>query len=164
VGVGGEARIEHQVAGILPMVFLPEGEEAEDLFGFLALAQIGVRVAKRPSLGVLGQKGEYRGLPSAAHRDVVALDLRVLPIIGHRMEIEIERVSGEQPIFGDRAVPGREQAGGAGVVQARGILREVALLRNRVEPAKERQARVGHQRHHVALALNRPELQHERGA
>jgi hypothetical protein len=43
------------VAGILAMVFLPEGDEAKDLLGFLSLAQVGVRVAKRPSLGVLGE-------------------------------------------------------------------------------------------------------------
>src|ERR1700694_4920071 len=36
--VGGQARIEHQVAGILPVVLLPEGDEVEDFLGFLSLA------------------------------------------------------------------------------------------------------------------------------
>ena len=91
MGVGGEPRIEYQVAGIVCVVFLPEGDKAEDLLGFLPLAQIGVGITKRASLSVLGQKGEHRGLRTAAHRNVMALHLRVLPIVGHRMEIEIER-------------------------------------------------------------------------
>ena len=61
MGVGGEARIEHQVSGIGPVVFLPESDEAEDLFGLLALAQVGVRVAERPTLGVLARKASTLG-------------------------------------------------------------------------------------------------------
>ena len=107
MGVGGEARIEQQVAGILPVVLLPEGDEAEDLLGFLALAQIGVRVAKRAPLGVLRDEREHARLLAAAHRHVVALDLGVLAVVGHRMEIEIEGIPGEQRLLGYRAVPGR---------------------------------------------------------
>jgi len=121
MGVGGEARIEHQVSGMGPVVFLPESDEAENLLGLLALAQIGVRVAERPPLGVLREEREHARLLAAAHRHVVALDLRVLAVVGHRMEIEIEGFPGEQCVLGQRALPGREQARGACVSQARGI-------------------------------------------
>jgi len=44
--VGGELGIEDEVRGRLAMLALPEIDEAEDLVGLLALANIGVRVAK----------------------------------------------------------------------------------------------------------------------
>jgi hypothetical protein len=37
------------------------------------------------------------------------------------------------------------------------------LLGDRVEPAKQRQTRVGDKRHDMALALNRPQLERQRG-
>ena len=80
------------------------------------------------------------------------------------MEIEIEGFADEELVLGYRAVPGRQQAGGSGVIHARGILAQITLLRNRVEPTEQRQAGVGYQRHHVALALDGPQLQGQGGA
>ena len=93
----------------------------------------------------------------------MALNPRVFSVVGHRVEVEIEGVRGKELVFRDRAMPGREQARGAGVIQARGILAQVALFGDRVEPAKERQPRIGDQRHDMTLALDRPELERERG-
>ena len=42
IRVGGQSRIKHQVAGIRPVVLLPEGDEAEDLFDLFPLTQVGV--------------------------------------------------------------------------------------------------------------------------
>ena len=74
VGVGREPGVEDQVRGAAAVGALPEGDEAEDLLGLLALAEVGVGVAEGVALGILGQEGEDAGLPAAAHRHVVALD------------------------------------------------------------------------------------------
>ncbi len=94
----------------------------------------------------------------------MALDPLVFPVVGHRVEIEIEGRAGEEFVMRNRAVPGRQQTGGLGMIEARGILREVALLGDRVEPAEQRQARVGDQRHHMALPFDRPQLERQRRA
>lgn len=52
----------------------PEGDEAEDLFGLLALADVGVGVAEGAALGVLGKEGEDTGLAARACGDVVTLE------------------------------------------------------------------------------------------
>ena len=57
---------------------LPKGDEPEDLFGLLPLPQVRVGVAERPALGILGEKDEDAGLATAARRDIVALDDRML--------------------------------------------------------------------------------------
>ena len=44
------------MSGTLPVSLLPEGDEAKDLFGLLAFAQIRVGVAEGMSLGVLRRK------------------------------------------------------------------------------------------------------------
>ena len=48
------------------VVALPEVDEAEDLFGLLALADVGVGVAEDLAVGVLGEEGENAGLAAAA--------------------------------------------------------------------------------------------------
>ena len=58
-------------------------------------------------------------------------------------------------------LPGAEQAQGVAAFEAMGVLGEVALLRDRVEPGEEREARVGGEGHDVALALDGPELERE---
>src|SRR5207249_12151750 len=121
-----------QMARILAVMLLPESDEAEDLFGLFSLTQVGVGIAKRVALGVLRQKGEHGGLRSTAHRDVLALHLRVFSVIAPGMEIEIEGSARKELLWCHRAVPGRDQAGRAGVVKARRILREVAVLRDRI--------------------------------
>ena len=72
------------------MEALPEGDEAKDLVGLLALADIRIGVAEGSALGILGQKDEDAGLAAAARGDVVALDDRVRAVVRDGMEIEIE--------------------------------------------------------------------------
>ena len=47
------------------MLALPEFNEAEDLLGLLALADVGVRIAENLALGILGKKRKNAGLPPA---------------------------------------------------------------------------------------------------
>ena len=47
------------------MLALPEFNEAEDLLGLLALADVGVRIAEYLALGILGKKGQDARLPPA---------------------------------------------------------------------------------------------------
>jgi len=42
MGIGGQAGIEHQVAGKSAAVFCAELDEGEDLLGLLALPQVGI--------------------------------------------------------------------------------------------------------------------------
>ena len=79
------------------------------------------------------------------------------------MEVEIEGVAGKEALRGHLSMPGGEEPGRLGVVDAGGVCREVALLRDDIESAEEPEALVGDERHHVTLALERPELQRERG-
>ena len=53
---------------------LPERDEAEDLLGLLAFADVGVGIAKGPTLGILCKKDEDTGLAPAPRGDVVSLE------------------------------------------------------------------------------------------
>src|SRR6266852_1540541 len=88
----------------------------------------------------------------------------MLAEIGHRVEVEIERLAGEQVFSGELRVPHGEQPRHLLRGDARGVFRQEALLGHSVEPAEQCQPLVGDQRHHVALAFNRPELEGQRGA
>ena len=95
----------------------------------------------------------------------MAFDARVWPVIGHGVEVEVERLGGEQRLVPEHArVPSAEQ--GAGVLGggARGVLAEITLLRDAVQSAEQPQPLVGDERHHVALALDGPQLERETGA
>ena len=46
---------------------------------------------------------------------------------------------------------------------ARGIFRQEALLGHGIEPAEQREPLVGDERHDVALAFDRPQLERQRG-
>ena len=151
--------VEDQVAGPVAVGALPEVDEAEDLLGLFALAQIGVGVAEGLALGILGQEGEDAGLAAAAHRDVVALDHGVLAVVRDGVEVEVERAAGEERRPSARAGARPPRAWWSCVIDPRGILGEVALLGDGIEPGEQRQALVGHQRHDVALALDGPELE-----
>jgi hypothetical protein len=61
------------------------------------------------------------------------------------------------------AVPGAEQGCDFLRGNARGILRQEALLRDDIEAREQAEAIVGNERHDVALALDRPELKGEGG-
>ena len=64
----------------------------------------------------------------------------------------------------DLLVPGGQKAGRFAVVDAGGILREVAFLGEGVQAGKQRQALIGHQGHDMALALDGPELERQASA
>ena len=109
--------------------------------------------------GILGQEYQDAGLPAAAHGDVVPLDNRVLSVIGHRMKVQVEGLSGKEFCAVDLIVPGGQKARRLAVLDAGGILREVAFLGEGVQAGKQRQALIGHQGHDMALTLDRPELE-----
>ena len=90
------------------MLPLPELDEVEDLLGLLALAQIGVGVAKGATAGVLGEEGQHTGLGAAARGDEVALNLGIMAVVRHRVEVQVERACIEQLVLGGGAVPGRQ--------------------------------------------------------
>ncbi len=102
--------------GVLAMGALPEGDEAEDLLGLLALADVGVGVAEGPSLGVLGEEGQDTGLASRARGDVVTLEHRVVAVVGDGVEIEVEGIAGEEVLPFHKLMPGGEQTGSLGGV------------------------------------------------
>src|SRR3989304_5212264 len=123
-----------------PVGALPEVNEMEDLLGLFALAEIRVGIAEGVPLGILGQEGEYTLLPPAPHRHVVALDDGMLPVIGAGVEIEIEGAARKEVGALDGLLPGGQELGGNRVIDPRRGLREVAPLRDGVEPGEERQA------------------------
>ena len=141
---------------------LPELDEAEDLLGLLALAQVSVGIAEGAPVGILGEESEDARLAARAHRDVMPLDHRVLAIVRDRVEIEVERVTGKEVRATELLVVGGKESEGLRMGDARGILREEALLREGVQPRKQGQSLVGDECHHVALALDRPQLQRKR--
>jgi len=143
---------------------LPEGDEAEHLLRLLALAEICIGIAEGPAVGILGQEDEHAGLPAAAGRDVVPLHHRVRPIVRHGVEVEVERGPGEEIGPREVGVPGGQEPERPRVVQAVGVLGQEALLGADVEPREQTQPLVGHERHDIALALDRPELQGQPGA
>src|SRR5215210_2868845 len=102
----------------LPVVFLPEGDEVEDLLGFFALAQVGVGVTESSAFGVVGYKDQDTGLAPAASRHVMALDDRVFAIVGDGVKIEIEVATCEEVLARDLGVPGGQQLGCLGAVDA----------------------------------------------
>ena len=86
--------------GSSPCSLLPELDETEDLLGLLALAQIGVGVAEGAAAGVLGEEGQHAGLGAAAGADEVALDLGIVAVVRHRVEVQVERGGIEQVVLG----------------------------------------------------------------
>ena len=78
--------------GSLAVLALPEVDEAEDLLGLLALADVGVGVAEHLAVGILGQEGEDAGLAATSLGQIVGFDERMLAEVGHGVEVEIERV------------------------------------------------------------------------
>ena len=81
--IGGELGVEDEVARRAAVLAFPERDEAKDLLGFLALADVGVRITKYLTVGVLGQEGEDTGLAAAALGQIVGFDLRVLAEVRH---------------------------------------------------------------------------------
>src|ERR1019366_6792035 len=64
----------------------------------------------------------------------------------------------------DLLVPGGQEASRLAVVDAGGILREIALLGKGIQAGEERQPLIGHQRHDMAFALDGPEFEGQTSA
>src|SRR3984893_10627935 len=91
--IGGELGVEDQVLRHAAALALPECDEAKDLLGLVALADVGIGVAEDLAVGVLGQEGENAGLAAAALGQIVRFDERMLAEVGHGMEVEVERLA-----------------------------------------------------------------------
>src|SRR6266581_9339045 len=89
---------------------------------------------------------------------------RMVAEIGYGMEIKIERQAGQDVLSGDLCVPSRKQTRDMFGGDARGIFRQEALLRHSVEATEQGEALIGNERHNVALAFDRPQLEGQRGA
>src|SRR5208337_3105405 len=109
--VGSELGVEDEVVRHAAISLLPERDEAEDLLGLLALADIGVGIAEHLAVSVLRQEGEYAGLAAAALGQIVGLDQRMLAEIGHGVKIQIERGTLYERLVGQLTMPQVEQAG-----------------------------------------------------
>src|SRR5271165_6993391 len=88
----------------------------------------------------------------------------MLAEVWHGVEVEIERLAGKELLSGELCVPAGEQARDLLRGDARGIFRQEALLRHDIEAAEQGEPLVGDQRHDVALAFDRPQLERQRGA
>ena len=64
--IGGELGVEDQMLRRLAMLTRPKPDEAEDLLGLFALADIGVRIAEDLAIGILGQEGENARLSATS--------------------------------------------------------------------------------------------------
>src|SRR3989475_13276745 len=115
------------MAGLLAVSALPEGNKVEDLIGLVAFAQVGIGITEGAARGVLSQENQNAGLAAAARRYVMAFDDRMLAIIGHGMEIQIEGFSIKQVVGIHLLMPGGQHLSGFGEANARGIFRQVGL-------------------------------------
>jgi hypothetical protein len=68
----------------------------------------------------------------------------IFPIEGDGVEIQIERLSGKELVSLDLLVPSSQELGGVGVVDPRGILRQVTLFRGGVESGKQSESFIGY--------------------
>src|SRR5437868_5370531 len=131
------------MAGLLAVSALPEGNKVEDLIGLVAFAQVSIGITEGAARGVLSQENQNAGLAAAARRYVMAFDDRMLAIIGHGMEIQIEGFSIKQMVRTHLLMPGGQHLGRLGMANARGVFRQVALLWKRIQSRKQCQAFVG---------------------
>ena len=103
--IGGQLGIENQVPRRAAILALPEGDEAKDLLGLLALADVGIGVAEHLAIGVLSKEGEDAGLAAAALGEIVRFDQGMLAEIGHGVEVEVERLAGHESLSGQLVMP-----------------------------------------------------------
>src|SRR5882762_19261 len=141
------------MAGLLAVSAFPERNKVEDLIGLVAFAQVGIGITEGTACGVLSQENQNAGLTAAARRYVMAFDDRMLAIIGHRMEIQIEGFSIKQMVRIHLLMPSGQHLSGFGVANTRRIFRQVAFLWKGIQSCKQRQAFVGDQRHNMAVTL-----------
>src|SRR5215467_2161608 len=141
----------------------PKLDEAEDLIGLFALADVGVGVAEDIAVGVLGEKDQDAGLAAAALGKIVGLNEGMLTKVRYRVEIEIEGLALKNAFAAELSVPGAKQLCDLLRRDARGVLGQETLLRDSIEPAEEAKPFIGDQCHDVAFALDRPQLEGECG-
>ena len=65
------------------------------------------------------------------------LDHRMLAVVRDGVEIEVEGVTGKEVLAAELLVVGGKERERLRMVDARGILREIALLREGVQPRKQ---------------------------
>ena len=164
VAVGRELRVEDQVGRGLPGLARPEAHEGQDLVGLVALAQVGVAVAQHPRVAVLGQEGQHALLPPTAPRDVVLFDELVGPEERDRVEIEVERLPGQDLVLAQRPDPAVQQGAQAPGPQPTRVLAEQRGLGQHVEAGPQGQPVVEDEVHDVALAFGAGQLERQRGA
>lgn len=90
VGIGGELRVEDEVARSFAVALLLEVHESQYLIRFLPLPEIRVGVAEQLAFSVLSEEGQDGLASLAAARHVVLLDEGVFPQEGDGVEIQIE--------------------------------------------------------------------------
>ena len=159
IGVSSEAGIKNEMAGLLAVSAFPERNKVKDLIGFVAFAQIGIGITKGAARGILSQEDQNAGLASAARRHVMTFDDRMLAVIGHGMEIEIEGFAIKKRVGIHLLMPGGQHLSGFGVANAGGILRQVAFLWKGIQSRKQCQAFVGDQRHDMAVPFDGPQFE-----
>ena len=155
--------VEDEVLRRIAVLARPEVDEAEDLFGFLALADVGVGIAEHLAVGILGEEREDAGLATASFGQVVGFDQRMLAEIGHGVKIEIDGLAGEEGSGCWFGMPFSQQVGDLLRCDPRGVLRQEAFFGNDVEAAEPRHARVGDECHDVALAFDGPQFERQCG-
>src|SRR5215831_5146876 len=94
----------------------------------------------------------------------MSFDLGMLAKVWHTMEIEVDGLAFEDRLPGQLGVPTGKQVRDFLRGDPRRIFRQEAPLWHGVEAAEQPEPLVGDQRHNVALALDGPQFQRERGA
>jgi hypothetical protein len=87
----------------------PELDEAEDLIGLFAFADVGIRVAEDIAVGVLGEEDQDAGLAAAALGKIVGLNEGMLTKVRYGVEVEIEGLSRKNAFAAELGVPGAKQ-------------------------------------------------------
>ena len=126
------------------MVRLPELAEADDLVRLLGLGEVGVGVAERGGLAVLGEEGEHRAGALRAARNVVFFEDLILAVAHDRVKVEVEALARDQP---ELTLAGHERFEQRQVVLARGAVRvagQMGALGQHVQPAEQAQRAVVH--------------------
>src|SRR6516165_8038769 len=84
--------------------------------------------------------------------------------VRHGVKVEIEGLTREDRLSSEQSMPAGEQMLDFPRGDPGGIFGQKALFGHGVETAEQRQPLVSDQRHDVALALDRPQLESQRGA
>src|SRR3974390_3913437 len=87
----------------------PEGDEAEDLVGLLALADVGSRVAEHLSVGILCEEGQNARLAATAFGKIVGLHEGMFAEVGHGVKVKVKGFARQDRFAGAGAVPCAEQ-------------------------------------------------------